>query len=94
MTGKQTVKLDNVEKMAETYFVLSSPVRLKILEICQHSPTTIKRLIQMLDRNSSAVGAHIKLLHQTGMIEKIRNKDNSVTVRSLVEIDEKGRVKL
>lgn len=79
-------------KLAEMFRMLSNKRRLEIVKLCQkpHTVTEVSKKLKIpLTRTSEYLGQ----LKRHDLISKTRNKDNSITIHSLVEINDKGEIK-
>ena len=89
--------LDNNRKLIEVahkFKILGHPNRLKILLLCSQKEKTITEISKFLKISLTRTSEHISNMERIGLVKKTRHKDNTVTVKSLVEINEKGEIKV
>ena len=78
--------------LVEVFRSLANKRRLEIVLLCKkpHTVTQISRKLKIpLTRTSEYLGT----LQKNGLIEKSRNKDNTVSIISLININTKGEIK-
>ena len=79
-------------KLTEMFRMLSNKRRLEIIKFCQkpHTVTEISKKLKIpLTRTSEYLGQ----LRQNDLISKTRNNDNTVSILSLIEVNDRGEVK-
>jgi predicted transcriptional regulator len=78
---------------ADRFRTLSNIRRLKILTLCkkEHKVSEISKKLKIpLTRTSE----YLSNLQKNGLIKKTRNKDNSISIKSLFEVTKNGELKL
>ena len=85
---------NNFVDTAELLWVLSSEVRLKILQtISRNKEYRLKDLVPILNCGVSNISQQIKILEEAGLIEKIRLKDGT-TAKLIVPVYDKISINL
>jgi DNA-binding transcriptional ArsR family regulator len=63
--------MERVEPSADQSKAVASPLRLRILRLCDHQEVTNKELADRLDRDPSTILHHVRLLEKAGLIESV-----------------------
>lgn len=79
-------------QLAEMFRALSNKRRLAIVQLCQ-KPHTVTEISKKLRIPLTRTSEYISQLQRHNLVSKTRNKDNTITIRSLVEITKRGEVK-
>ena len=87
ITDKQTVT-----KLSYIFKSLSTPDRIKIIALCNDKELTITQLSKELKRPFSRISEYVSSLEKLGLVEKTKHSDKTVTVKSLVKINDKGEL--
>ena len=85
-------KLD-IAKLKHVFSVLANEKRLKIVELCSDKEYTITELGKMLKLNYSITVEYTSALAKANLVEKVRNKDKTVSVKSLIRLNNDGEIK-
>lgn len=80
-------------RLSYIFKALSTPDRIKIIALCDEEELTITQLSKELKRPFSRISEYVSSLEKLGLVEKTKHPDKTVTVRSLIEITEKGELK-
>jgi hypothetical protein len=72
---------------------LSTPDRIRIIVLCSDNELTITEISKSRDRPFSRTSDYVSSPEKLGPVEKTKHGDKTVTVRSLVEINQKGELK-
>ena len=83
----------NIKKLKRIFSAISNEKRLKIIELCSKKGYTITELSKLLNLNYSITVEYTSMLKQANLIKKEKNPDKTVTVKSLIEINNKGEIK-
>jgi DNA-binding transcriptional ArsR family regulator len=79
-----------IKKLQRIFSALSNENRLKIIKLCQDKELTIKEISKKLDLSHSKTSQNTSLLERENLIKKTRHKNNTVSVKSIVKISDKG----
>ncbi|MBI2632057.1 winged helix-turn-helix transcriptional regulator [Candidatus Pacearchaeota archaeon] len=86
-----TDKIDLERKfLLRKFAALNNENRLKILFLCQENGRTIKELSKLIKLSHSKTSENTSILEREGLVNKTRNKDNTVTVKSTIKISKEG----
>ena len=83
----------NIKKLKRIFSAISNEKRLKIIELCSKKGYTITELSKLLNLNYSITVEYTSMLKQANLIKKEKNPDKTITVKSLIEINNKGEIK-
>lgn len=85
---------NNFVDTAELLWVLSSEIRLKILQtISGRKEYRLKDLVPILNCGVSNISQQVKILEEAGLVEKIRLKDGT-TAKLIVPLYDKIKINL
>ncbi len=90
------INIDNKQTLTKLSYIfkaLSTPDRIKIIALCGNKELTITQISKKLNRLFSRTSEYVSSLEKLGLGEKTKHRDKTVTVKSLVEINEKGELK-
>lgn len=59
---------------AEQFKAISDPIRLRILNLVRHHPATAKQLADRLDATPGAIGHHIRVLEEAGLVQVVARR--------------------
>ena len=90
MTNIDNPKIIN--KLKNIFGVLNNINRIRIIFLCLEKEMNVTELSKKLKLNYSVTSEYISMLEKAGLIRKIRNKDRTINVKSLVKINENGEV--
>jgi len=82
-----------INKLKNTFAVLNNINRIKIVLLCSEKEMNVTELSKKLKLNYSVTSEYVSMLEKVGLIRKIRNKNKTVNVKSLIKINENGEVK-
>ncbi len=72
MRGKQKPVDQVFEAMADMFFVLSTPIRLKIIGAVCNGEKNVSELLEEIDTTQPNISQHLAVLHRTGILAKRR----------------------
>ena len=84
-------KLD-IKKLKRIFSALDNEKRLKIIELCSEKARTITELSKLLNLNYSITVEYTSMLEKVELIKKTRNDDRTVSVKSLIVLDNNGTI--
>ncbi len=84
----------NTQKLKHLYSTLANENRLKIILYCQDKGLTVTELSKKLKLNYNITSEYIGMLVKNGVVSRTRNKDKTVTIKSLVKIKDDGIIKM
>jgi DNA-binding transcriptional ArsR family regulator len=67
-----------LELVAHRFHVLGESYRLRILQLLERRPKNVGELVNELNGNQSNVSKHLQILHQAGIVDRIRDGNNIV----------------
>lgn len=85
-------KLD-ILRLKQTFSALNNEKRIKIVELCSQKERTVTELSKLLKLNYSITVEYTSMLAKANLVEKRRNKDKTVSVKSLIRLNSNGEVK-
>lgn len=83
----------NLSGLRQVFSALANEKRLKMIELCSEKGLTITELSKMLNLNYSITVEYSSMLEKANLIKKERNDDRTVTVKSLIHINNSGEIK-
>lgn len=81
------LKLRNIKEKA---YALNSETRIEILFLCQEKELTITQIGRKLNLSLNNTSQNVSILERAGLVKKTKNKDGTVTVKSLTKITDNG----
>ncbi len=84
-------KLD-IPKLKNLFSVLANEKRIKIIELCSQKGRTVTELSKLLKLNYSITVEYTSMLSKVKLVEKKRNKNRTVNVKSLVRLNNNGEI--
>ena len=85
-------KLD-IPKTKRIFDALSNKKRVRIIELCSEKVRTVTELSKLLRLDYSIAVRYTSMLANVNLVEKTRNPDRTVNVRSLVRLNSDGEIK-
>ena len=85
--------MDNIGKLKQIFAALDNEKRIKAIELCSGKSMTITQLSKALGLNYSIAVEYISKLEKANLVKKTRNDDRTVSVQSLIRINNKGEIK-
>ena len=82
-----------VKKLKNIFAVLNNIHRINIIVLCSEKELTVTELSKKLKLNYSVTSEYISQLEKAGLVRKIRNKNKTIGVNSLIKLNENGEVK-
>ena len=83
----------DIPKLKSIFSALSNEKRIKIIELCSKKEHTVTELSKKLKLNYSITVEYTSMLAKAHLVEKKRNKDRTVNVKSLIRINNEGEIK-
>jgi predicted transcriptional regulator len=84
-------KLD-ITHLKNVFSALNNEKRLKIIELCSDKEYTVTELSKKLKLNYSITVEYLSMLNKVNLISKKRMDDRTVTIKSLIRLNNKGEV--
>jgi predicted transcriptional regulator len=84
--------MDNMKRLKQIFSALDNEKRLRIVELCSEKEYSITELSKLLKLNYSITVEYTSMLEKANLVTKNRNKDRTVTVRSLIRIKSGGEI--
>ncbi len=84
--------MDNLKKLKQIFSALSNEKRLRIIELCSNKGYSITELSKLLKLNYSITVEYTSMLEKSNLVAKERNEDKTVTVKSLIRINDDGQI--
>jgi DNA-binding transcriptional ArsR family regulator len=87
--------MDNldIKRLKQIFSALDNEFRLKIIELCSNKGLTITELSKQLKLNYSITVEYTSMLEKANLVQKSRNDDRTVTVKSLIGLNNEGEVR-
>ena len=82
----------NLKNLKQMFSALANEKRLKMIELCSEKGLTVTELSKILNLNYSITVQYSSMLEKVNLIKKERNDDRTVTVKSLVRLNNKGEI--
>lgn len=83
----------NIKRLKSIFSALDNEKRLRIVELCSNQEFTITELSKELKLNYSITVKYVSMLEKANLIRRTRNKDKTVSVKSLVRISDSGEIR-
>jgi len=83
----------NIKRLKSILSALDNEKRLRIVELCSGRTFTVTELSKELKLNYSITVKYVSMLEKANLIKKTRNKDKTVSVKSLVRISDSGEIR-
>ena len=84
-------KLD-IPKLKNIFSALANEKRIRIIELCSQKERTVTELSKLLKLNYSITVEYTSMLKKANLVSKNRNEDRTVTVKSLVRLNNHGEI--
>jgi predicted transcriptional regulator len=81
-----------ITKLSQIFKTLGNERRLKIIDLCQ-KPQIVTQISKKLKIPLTRTSEYLGDLQRLNLISKTRNEDNTVTIKSLIEINDNGEIK-
>lgn len=81
-----------MKRLKQIFSALDNEKRLRIVELCSEKEYSITELSKLLKLNYSITVEYTSMLEKANLVTKNRNKDRTVTVRSLIRIKSGGEI--
>ncbi len=80
--------MQDVKNLKRKFAALNSENRLKILFLCLEKGRNITELSKLLKLSHSKTSDNASILEREGLVKKTRKKDNTVDVKTIIEISD------
>ncbi len=84
-------KLD-ITNLKQIFSSLNNEKRIMIIELCSEKEYTITQLSKKIGLDYSVTVEYVSMLRKANLIEKKRNDDKTVSVKSLIRLHSNGEV--
>lgn len=85
-------KLD-IKRLKQIFSALDNEYRLRIIELCSNKSLSVTELSKLLNLNYSITVEYTSMLEKVNLIKKTRNDDRTVSIKSLIKINNEGEIK-
>jgi DNA-binding transcriptional ArsR family regulator len=85
-------KFMEITKLSQIFKTLGNERRLKIIDLCQE-PQNVTQISKKLKIPLTRTSEYLSDLQRLNLILKKRNEDNTVTITSLIEINDDGEIR-
>lgn len=85
-------KLD-ITKLKQIFSSLNNEKRIMIIELCSERDYTITQLSKKINLDYSVTVEYVSMLKKANLIKKERNEDKTVSVKSLIRLNNDGEIK-
>lgn len=82
----------DINRLKQIFSALSNEKRIRIIELCSEKEYNVTQLSKKIGLDYSVTVEYISMLGKVGLIEKRRNKDRTVNIKSLIRINDKGEI--
>ena len=82
----------NISKLKDIFSALSNEKRIRIIELCSQKERTVTELSKLLKLNYSITVEYTGMLAKVGLVGKKRNENKTVSVKSLVRLNNEGEI--
>ncbi|MEK6827124.1 MAG: winged helix-turn-helix domain-containing protein [Nanoarchaeota archaeon] len=86
-------KLDIV-RLKQMFSSLNNEKRIMIIELCSEKEYTITQLSKKIGLDYSVTVEYVSMLKRANLIEKKRNEDKTVSVKSLIRLNNNGEISI
>jgi len=83
----------DIPKVKQIFSALNNERRIKIVELCSKREYTITQLSRELKLNYSVTVEYISMLEKIKLVEKRRNENKTVSVKSLIVLHDNGEIR-
>ncbi len=83
----------DIIRIKSIFGALNNEKRLQIIFLCSDKEMTVTQLSKKLGLNYSITVEYTSMLEKANLIKKTRNSNKTVSVKSLVRINENGEIK-
>jgi len=83
----------DIIKLKQIFSALNNEKRLKIIELCSEKSYNITQLSKKIQLDYSVTIEYVSMLNKVQLIEKRRNEDRTVSIKSLIRINNNGEIK-
>ena len=83
----------DIPKLKQMFSALANEKRIRIIELCSRKERTVTELSKLLKLNYSITVEYTSMLAKTNLVKKRRNEDRTVSVKSLIKINNAGEIK-
>lgn len=83
----------DIKKLKTIFAALNNEKRIQIIDLCSDKSMTVTDLSKKLNLNYSITVEYTSMLEKANLIKKERNEDRTVSVKSLIKINNFGEIK-
>lgn len=83
----------DIKKLKTIFAALNNEKRIQIIDLCSDKSMTVTDLSKKLNLNYSITVEYTSMLEKANLIKKERNEDRTVSVKSLIKINNLGEIK-
>ena len=81
------------KKLKNIFAVLNNIHRINMIILCSEKELTVTELSKKLKLNYSVTSEYVSQLEKAGLVRKIRNENKTVSIKSLIKLNENGEIK-
>lgn len=82
----------DIQKLKQIFSALDNEKRLGIIELCSDKEYTVTQISKKIGLDYSVTIEYVSMLGKAGLISKRRNKDRTVSVKSLIKLNNNGEI--
>lgn len=82
----------DIKKLKNIFAALNNEKRIQIINLCTDKSMSVTELSKKLNLNYSITVEYTSMLEKANLITKERNEDRTVSVKSLIKINNSGEV--
>ena len=83
----------DINKLKVIFAALNNEKRIRIIELCSDKELTVTELSKKLNLNYSITVEYTGMLNKANLIKKIRNDDRTVSIKSLIKLNNFGEIR-
>lgn len=82
----------DIAKLKLIFAALDNEKRIKIIELCSEKAYSVIELSKKVSLNYSVTVEYVSMLANANLVSKVRNEDKTVSIKSLVKINNSGEI--
>jgi len=83
----------DIPKLKQIFSALNNEKRIRIIELCSEREYTVTQLSKKIGLDYSVTIEYISMLHKVNLVDKRRNENKTVSISSLIKLDNNGGIK-
>lgn len=83
----------DIPKLKQIFSALNNEKRIRIIELCSEKEYNITQLSKKIGLDYSVTIEYVSMLRKINLIVKRRNDDRTVSVKSLIKMNNDGEIK-